>query len=105
MFVGSITQARKPEGYRQQTVSTTAVALTSIPPAATYALIQVEAQAIRTRDDGTVPTSSVGMPYAAVSFIELSSRRMINQFRAIRSGGADATLNISYYSADKKAYA
>ena len=103
MFVGSVTQARKPEGYRQQAV-TTAAALANIPPAATYALIFVEDQGVRTRDDGTAPTTTVGMAYAAGAVIELNSRRQINAFRVISLTGT-AELNISFYSADKKAYA
>jgi hypothetical protein len=104
-FVGTAREGRKPEGYRQQTISTASAALANIPPAAIYADIIVEAQSIRTRDDGIAPTSSVGMLYAAADRIALHSRREINQFRAIRSGGTDAVLNISFYSADRKAYA
>ncbi len=90
---------RKPEGYRQQTISTTSIALTSVPSAATYAIISVATQGVRWRDDAGVPTASVGMPVAAGGQIVLRSRVSIENFRVIRSGAADAELNISYYSA------
>lgn len=104
MFAGTYPAARKPQGYRQQTVSTTAVPLSNVPASAVYALILVEGDSVRVRDDGVAPTSSAGMPFAATAKIELHSRKQINDFLAIRSGSGDATLNISYYSADRKAY-
>lgn len=90
---------RKPEGYRQQAISTTALALTSVPSGATYAIITVSTQGVRYRDDGVVPTASIGMPVSADGQIILKSRTQIRNFRVIRSGASDAELNISYYSA------
>lgn len=86
----------EPCGYQQLTVSTTAVALT-LPPGAVRALITVESQPIRFRDDKIDPTASIGMPILAGTTFTLSSRLSSVQFRAIRSGASDAILSISYY--------
>ena len=94
--------ARIPLGYRQLDVSTTAVSLSDatggIPSGACRAVVNVEANSIRWRDDGTDPTASVGILQKADTFIELPSIQSINAFVAIRAS-ADAKLNIAYYGA------
>lgn len=87
----------KPIGYRQVTVSTTAVAIPTIPAGATRAVVVVEAQPLRYRDDGTNPTASVGMLCVAATRFELESRASILAFKAIRSGGTDSVLSVSFY--------
>lgn len=52
-----------PLGYQQITSLSAATTLT-VPAGATQAVIYVEAQAVRYRDDGTAPTASVGAPLA-----------------------------------------
>lgn len=101
MLAASYRAERKPEGYGQVTVSTTAVSLPSIPAKASYAIVNISDQPVRYRDDGTAPTASVGMPVAATDEIVLVSPKQIEDFLVIRSGGTDAELNVSYYSADK----
>jgi hypothetical protein len=101
MLSASYRAERKPRGYAQLTVSTTALALPSIPKGAQYAIVYINAQPVRYRDDGTAPTASVGMPAVSGTTIELVSAESIRNFRAIRSGGTDAELNVSYYSANK----
>ena len=100
---GTFTLEKNPLGYRQLTVSTTAVGLANatggIPAGATRAVVQVEAQPVRWRDDGSAPTLSVGVLSAATDMFELPSLQSINNFKAIRSGAADGTLNIRYYGA------
>lgn len=92
----------KPKGYRQLAVSTTSVALSSatggIPEGSTRAVVGVEANDIRWRDDGVAPTSSVGTLAKSLTFFELPSLQSIYEFHAIRAS-ADATLNITYYGA------
>jgi hypothetical protein len=66
-----------------------------IPVGATIVNVIVESQAVRYRDDGTAPTSSVGMPLAVGTdkvFVlnDLSTLRFIEQ----TSG---AKLNVSFY--------
>ena len=86
--------------YQQMTVSTTAVALTSIPSQAYAAVIIVESNSIRARDDGTNPTASVGMPYGVSSLPQvftICGRASLDKTRLIRAGGSDAAVNVSYY--------
>lgn len=89
-------------GYQQITDLSNATALTvptydknglSCKP--NIAVIVAETQAVRWRDDGTNPTSSVGMPLATgVVFTydgDLTAIRFVEQT-------ASAKLNISYYA-------
>lgn len=81
-------------GYQQITTVTTSTALT-VPADALFAVIIVEAQAIRYRDDGIPPTATVGMPLSVGSTLhydgDLKKIRFIEQT-------AGAILNISYYN-------
>lgn len=86
----------KPVGYQQITVSTTAVGLT-VPAGASRAVAVVEAQPLRYRDDGTNPTATVGMLCQANLRFEIESRDQMLAFKAIRQGGTDAVLSVSYY--------
>lgn len=83
-----------PKGFQQITDLSAAVALT-VPSGARVAMVQAETQDVRWRDDGTAPTTTVGMlvtagdpavlmvgDLAAVEFIETS---------------ASAVLNVTYY--------
>lgn len=87
---------RKPLGYQQITVSTSALPLT-VPAGAQRAVVVVEAQPLRYRDDGTAPTASVGMLCVAATRFDIESREALLAFRAIRSGGTDSVLSVSYY--------
>lgn len=82
-----------PLGYEQVTGLSSAKALT-VPNGAKRALITATTQAVRWRDDGTNPTSSVGMPLAVNVTIlytgDLSALKFIEQT-------ASAVLNVSYY--------
>lgn len=91
--VGTRPGTLTPLGYQQITSLSSATALT-VPTGATVAYIIVESQAVRCRDDGTSPTSSVGMPYPVgaqvIQMASLSALKCIEQT-------ASAKLNISYY--------
>lgn len=106
MFSATYPINRKPKGYRQQTVSTTALSLADltggIPSGATYARIVVETNAIRWRDDGVAATASVGMLQSAASNneIELNSSEQLRNFSIIRDS-ADSVISVAYYSAGK----
>jgi hypothetical protein len=88
--------------YEQVTVSTTSKALTeaAYKPRSTTkaqkAIIGIEDNGIRFRLDGLAPTSAVGMEAGSGDMIELNGIDEIVQFRAIRSGAADAVLNVTY---------
>lgn len=86
--------APRPVGYQQITSLSAAAALT-VPSGAQLAVIECETQPVRWRDDGTNPTSSVGMllnpgdvliydaSFANIRFIETT---------------ASAKINVSYYT-------
>lgn len=82
-----------PLGYQQITSLSAAAALT-VPTGATSAVIVAEAQAVRYRDDGTAPTSSVGIPMAVGAVLQYTGRLSAIKFIEQTSG---AKLNISYY--------
>jgi hypothetical protein len=81
-------------GYQQITSLSASTALT-VPSGATLALIVPETQNVRWRDDGTAPTSSVGMPIFVGA--SLSYDGDLNRIRFIQQA-ASATLNVSYYA-------
>ena len=81
-------------GYQQITSLSASAALT-VPVGATMALIVAETQAVRWRDDGTAPTSSVGMPLAVG--VSLSYDGDLKAIRFIQQA-VSATLNVSYYA-------
>lgn len=83
-----------PLGYEQITDLSSAVGLT--PPSAyiDLTLIQVEAQAVRWRDDGDAPTSTVGVPLAVGVIFPYNGDPRSIQFIESSAG---AILNISYY--------
>lgn len=82
------------KGY-QQITSLSSATLLSVPSGSTLAVIEAESQAVRWRDDGTNPTSSVGHVLnpgdvyvyrgnlGGIKFIEVA---------------ASAKLNVSYYA-------
>lgn len=86
-----------PLGYCQLTsidTSTLLSSCTGFPTDATRAVFVPEAQAIRYRDDGTAPTTTVGQPVAVGVSIEytgaLSKVRVIAQV-------SGAKLNVLFY--------
>lgn len=81
-------------GYQQIADVSSSVGLT-VPSGATLALIVPETQNVRWRDDGTAPTSSVGMPIFVGA--SLSYDGDLNRIRFIEAT-ASAKLNISYYA-------
>ncbi len=93
MSVLTIDGALDPKGFEQVTSLSSAKALTP-PSGAQAALIQSTDQAVRWRDDGTNPTSSVGMQLGAGKDFfyvgDLSAIRFIEE-------AASAKLNVSYY--------
>lgn len=81
------------KGYQQITSLSAAAALT-VPSGAIVALIQAETQSIRWRDDGTDPTTTVGMVLSAGESMFFTGS--LAAFKAIEIT-ASAKLNISYY--------
>lgn len=94
MRQGVIQDTYVPAGYTQLTSLGSAVGVGTIPTGTVLALIQAETQDVRWRDDGTNPTSTVGMIFKVnevyVYTGNLSALKLIQ-------AAATAKLNISYY--------
>jgi hypothetical protein len=81
-----------PCGYQQLTLAG-AVSLT-VPANAKYAVFVAETQAVRWRDDGTAPTTSVGVLLPTnLPFTYLGNLSAVKVIQAT----AGAILNVSYY--------
>jgi len=80
-------------GGGQYGVSITSVTSLTIPTNAYLAEICVEGAAARYTDDGTTPTTSVGMPVPAGTCFAYAGP--LPAFRII--GNSGATLDVSYY--------
>ncbi len=85
-----------PLGYQQITPAGSAAKLT-VPAGANVALFSAEVQAIRFRDDGATPTTSVGflLPVGISPFEYSGTLTNVQVINAV-SGGI---LNVSYYRA------
>lgn len=70
----------------------------AIPDSAKSVRIQVEAQPVRVRWDGTNPTATVGYVIVAGETVEFHGRKFIDNAVLIRGGGTDATINVVYES-------
>ena len=64
---------------------------------ASYALVQVLAQALNFTLDGTTPTAAIGYLAAANDLIHLNSAQEIRAFKAIRNGASDSTVEVTYF--------
>lgn len=93
-----------PLGYQQVTTTTPAFTLT-VPAGANAALLNAEAVDIRWRDDGTAPTTTVGMLLSATPATggatgahgnDLFYTGNVSKLQFIQTG-AGAILNVSYY--------
>ena len=62
----------------------------------TQAFITVETAPVRFQVDGTLPTAAVGHQLDAGDTLSLDSRTQLTNFKAIRTGGTDAVLSVSY---------
>lgn len=83
----------KPLGYVKVT-GLSSVQTLSPPAGARAALIIVETQAVRFRDDGTDPTSTDGMPIAAGGWYWCTTDLSDVRFLEL---SASATVHVSYY--------
>ena len=92
---GRPTAANVPMGFSQTTVLTSSVPLLLIPGGSTLAIIQCQGQPVRWRDDGTAPTSTVGMLMNVGDVLRYDGP--IEKLRFIETA-ASATLNVSFYS-------
>lgn len=83
--------------FESITVSTTVKTLGKVGSGHTSAFITVATASIRFRVDATInPTATVGHLLGTGDTLELDSHAQLVNFKAIRSGGTDATLSVSY---------
>jgi hypothetical protein len=82
-----------PLGYQQITSVVAAQALT-VPAGAQYAVICVESQSVRWRDDGTDPTASVGEILTVGQNLVYDGKLSAIKFIEVTPS---AKVNISYY--------
>lgn len=80
-------------GYQQVTSLSSAASLT-VPAFAKLAVIQAESQPVRWRDDGTNPTTSVGMILNPGDYLFYNGN--IGALKFIETA-ASAKINVSYY--------
>lgn len=83
-----------PAGYVQMTSLAAATVISSIPDNTEVAVIQAETQNVRWRDDGTSPTTSVGMILVAGDSMVYNGTMSALKFIEVT---ASAKLNITYY--------
>lgn len=82
-------------GYQQITVTAVSSIVQRANVTAAYYIIKVEAQAVRWRDDGTDPTTTVGMPLAVGETLKYDSKSINNlRFIAQTAGGI---INVTAY--------
>jgi hypothetical protein len=97
------TQEWLPFAFETVAVSTSAVGLTAATynptglPGAQIALVTFSGGDCRATFDGTVPTASVGHIFSSGSSLTLFGEG-IRKFKAIRSGGTDGALAVTYSS-------
>jgi hypothetical protein len=95
-----ITQDGKPIGYSQMTITSTAQPLSGPATQANKCIIQIEATGnVRWRDDGTAPTSTVGMLLYAGNAIEFDADQSVSNVQFILASDtvANVILNVSFY--------
>jgi len=81
----------------QLTSLAASTALTNLPVGTSMIMVIPESQAVRWRDDGTDPTTSVGMPLAVGQTLIYTAKQM-SKLRFIEQT-ASAKINVAYYAA------
>lgn len=82
-------------GYEQLTGNAAANALKNVPANVRFALIQVEGQPVRWRDDGVNPTIAIGMRLLPTG----EGMRYMGDLKSLRfiEEAASGTVNVTYY--------
>lgn len=78
-------------------ISTATVSLT-VPAAANVAEIYVRTASIVYKTDAGTPTATEGKQANPDDIIVLNSRAELDNFRAVRQGGANATVDVEYFT-------
>jgi hypothetical protein len=81
------------------TVSNISVGLPTIPDNSNRAYIRVRGANVHMENDASAATTSAGVRVDDGSFINLTDARYnLSDFRFIRAGSVDATLDVSYFN-------
>lgn len=83
-----------PLGYSQITSLSSAAGVGTVPAGSSRALIHAEGQPVRWRDDGTNPTTTVGMYLAAGDVLDYDGN--LSSLKFIETASS-AKLNVSFY--------
>lgn len=83
-------------GFEQLGVPSSSAVTLTVPTSATMAIVYVEAANVRWRDDGTSPTTSVGMLAKNDSTITFDSLGNLSAIEFVATGSS-ALLDVSYY--------
>jgi|TARA_Y100000034_G_scaffold37520_1_gene46112 hypothetical protein len=96
-------QQYRPVGYESLPIAATAVALTGGVTSALSFVGTLETAQVRSRGDGTDPTSSEGEIINVFSKVVLSESE-INNTKFIRTGATSGVLKGHYYSVEATAF-
>ena len=85
----------QPFSYAEVAVGTAVVSL-AVPGEAVFATIRFGGGAVNYRVDGGDPSATLGLPALDGDQLPLWYQSL-SQFRAVRSGGADGTLRVTFH--------
>lgn len=89
---------RTPKGLQTLTVTNASASALTVPAGANMAIISVEGNSIRFRDDGTAPTTSIGVIVNPGSTLELHDVVLLKAIQLIAvDNSASAVINASFY--------
>lgn len=92
-----------PSGFQTITFSAATVYSLTVPEGSTYAVMQVMAvggittDLIRAREDGTDPTTTVGLSYAPTEKWSVVGAEALRRWRGIRTTANAHILSVQYY--------
>lgn len=89
---------RTPMGFQSLSVTNSSAVAPTVPSGANMAIIGVENNSVRYRDDGTAPTTSIGLMVNPGNTMEIHDVVVLDatSFIAV-DNSATATLSILYY--------
>ena len=99
-----IANGYKAIGHQTLTISTGNVYALTVPDGANYALMLLEEvgatgtrKVIRFWEDGSLPTTTVGIPRGDMDAWDVSTRQNLENFKIIRVTAASHVLQVQYY--------
>lgn len=83
-------------GYSQLTITSTVVSTLTVPSGSQMAVVEIETNQVRYRDDGTNPSTTGGTPIAAGGSMTICGLSILNNWKVTGVTG-NATLNVTFY--------